>query len=40
MSGPKMDGAGIAKMATLDEAQLQLTRIHAIVERMAIEVRG
>lgn len=40
MSGPKMDGAGIAKMATLDQAQLQLTRIHAIVERMAIEVRG
>lgn len=40
MSGPKLDGAGIAKMATLEEAQLQLTRIHAIVERMAIEVRG
>ncbi|MBL8960370.1 MAG: hypothetical protein JNJ98_10995 [Gemmatimonadetes bacterium] len=40
MSGPKLDGAGIAKMATLEEAQLQLTRIHAIVERMAIEVRA
>jgi hypothetical protein len=40
MSGPKLDGAGIAKLATLEEAQLQLTRIHAIVERMAIEVRG
>ncbi len=40
MSGPKLDGAGIAKMVTLEEAQLQLTRIHAIVERMAIEVRG
>lgn len=40
MSGPKLDGAGIAKMATLDEAQMQLTRIHAIVERMAIEVRA
>lgn len=40
MSGPKLDGAGLAKMATLDEALTQLTRVHAIVERMAIEVRG
>jgi hypothetical protein len=35
-----MDGAGLAKMATLDQALTQLTRIHAIVERMAIEVRA
>ena len=36
----KMDGAGLAKMATLDEALLQLQRLHGLVERMAIEVRG
>jgi hypothetical protein len=40
MAGSRMDGAGLAKMATLDEALTQLARIHAIVERMAIEVRG
>lgn len=36
----KLDGAGIAKMATLDEAVGQLQRVHGLVERMAIEVRG
>jgi hypothetical protein len=36
----QLDGAGQAKMATLDEATLQLQRLHAIVERMAIAVRG
>ena len=39
-SGPKLDGAGLAKMATLDEATAAVQRLHAIVERMAIAVRG
>jgi hypothetical protein len=39
-SGPKLDGAGLAKMATLDEATAALPRLHAIVERMAIAVRS
>ena len=39
-SGPKLDGAGLAKMATLDEATAALPRLHGIVERMAIAVRS
>ena len=38
-TGPKLDGAGHAKMETLDEATAQLQRIHGIVERMAVAVR-
>ncbi len=40
MAGKKLDGAGLAKMATLDEAQTQISRVHSLVERLAIEVRG
>lgn len=36
----QLDGAGQAKMAALEEATLQLQRLHGIVERMAIAVRG
>jgi hypothetical protein len=36
----KLDGAGLAKMTTLDDAVSQMQRLHALVERMAIEVRG
>ena len=36
----QLDGAGQAKMATLEDATLQLQRLHGIVERMAIAVRG
>jgi hypothetical protein len=39
-SGPKLDGAGLAKMATLDEATAAVQRLHAIVERMGIAVRS
>lgn len=35
-----MDGAGLAKMETLEEANAQLQHLHAIVERMAIAVRS
>ena len=39
-SGPKLDGAGLAKMDTLDEAHTQVQHIHGIVERMAMAVRS
>jgi len=39
-SGPKLDGAGLAKMETLDAATAAVQRIHGIVERMAIAIRS
>jgi hypothetical protein len=36
----KMDGAGLAKMQTLDEAVTQISHIHSIVERMAMAIRA
>ena len=39
-SGPKLDGAGHAKMETLGEATAAVQRIHGIVERMAIAIRS
>ena len=39
-SGPKLDGAGHAKMETLGEATTAVQRIHGIVERMAIAIRS
>lgn len=39
-TGPKLDGAGTAKMTTLNEALALLQSVHSIVERMAIEVRN
>ena len=39
-SGPRLDGAGHAKMDTLDEANASIQRIHGIVERMAMAVRS
>jgi hypothetical protein len=38
--GTKMDGAGMAKMTTLEDALTHLQRLHAIVERMATAVRS
>jgi hypothetical protein len=40
MSGTKLDAAGTLKMKTLDEATLVLQRLHALVERMAVEVKA
>jgi hypothetical protein len=40
MAGPILDGAGSAKMHTLDDAIIQLQRLHAIVERMASAVKN
>ena len=39
-SGPKLDGAGLAKMETLDEANGQVQRIHGLVEQMAMAMRS
>lgn len=36
----KMDGAGLAKMQTLEKGQLQLQRVHGLVEQMAIALRA
>jgi len=35
-----LDGAGLAKMETLEEATATLQRLHGIVERMAMAVRS
>ena len=36
----RLDGAGVAKLATLDDALTQLQRVHALVERMASAARS
>ena len=38
-AGPKLDGAGIQKMKTLEEAVSQLQRIHGIVETYALALK-
>ena len=38
-AGPKLDGAGMARMKTLDEALLLLQRIHGLVETYAMAVK-
>lgn len=40
MAGPKLDGAGTVKMATLETAFAQAQRVHGIVEQMAMALRG
>lgn len=39
-TGPKLDGAGTAKMTTLNDSLAQLQRVHGVVEKMAMEVRN
>ena len=39
MAGVKLDGAGIQKMKTIDEATIQLARLHAIVELYALSLK-
>jgi hypothetical protein len=39
MAGSKLDGAGIQKMKTIDEAVIQLARLHGIVEQYALSVK-
>ncbi|MEN9791191.1 MAG: hypothetical protein RLZZ63_849 [Gemmatimonadota bacterium] len=40
MSATKVDGAGAAKLRTLDEALLTLQTLHGMVERMALDVKS
>ena len=39
MAGPKLDGAGIQKMKTIDAANIQLARLHGIVEQYALSLK-
>ena len=39
MAGPKLDGAGTVKMATLETAFAQAQRVHGIVEQMAMALK-
>jgi hypothetical protein len=39
-TGPRLDGAGTAKMNTLLESLTLLQGVHSMVERMAMEVRN
>jgi len=39
MAGPKLDGAGVPKMNTLDVAAAQLQRLHGIVETYALALK-
>ena len=39
MATPKLDGAGIQKMKTLEEASTQLQRLHGIVETYALALK-
>jgi hypothetical protein len=40
MAGLKLDGAGTAKMATLETAMNHLQRLHSTVEQCAVAVKG
>jgi hypothetical protein len=37
---PQLDGAGIAKMKTLDDAMLLVQRVHGLVETYAVAVKN
>jgi hypothetical protein len=39
MAGPKLDGAGVQKMNTLDSATMQLQRLHGVVETYALALK-
>ena len=39
MAGPKLDGAGVQKMNTLDSATAQLQRLHGVVETYALALK-
>ena len=39
-TGPKLDGAGTAKMTTLNDSLAQLQKVHAMTEKMANELRN
>jgi len=39
MAGIKLDGAGVQKMKTLEEATAQLQKLHAVVEQYALALK-
>lgn len=39
MAGPKLDGAGVQKMKTLEEAYTMIHRIHGLVETFALALK-
>ena len=39
MAGSQLDGAGMAKLKTLEEATVGVQRVHALVERLALQVK-
>ncbi len=39
MAGLKLDGAGQAKLKTLEEAQTMIQRVHGLVEKYALAVK-
>ena len=38
-AGPKLDGAGIQKMKTIDEANMQVQRLHGVVETYGLALK-
>jgi hypothetical protein len=38
-AGPKLDGAGVQKMKTIDEALTQVQRLHGVVEHYALALK-
>ncbi|MEO8336515.1 MAG: hypothetical protein ABI664_16160 [bacterium] len=38
-AGPKLDGAGIQKMKTIEEAMIALQRLHGMVEQYALALK-
>jgi hypothetical protein len=38
-AGPKLDGAGVQKMKTIDEALVQAQRLHGVVEHYALALK-
>ena len=38
-AGPKLDGAGVQKMTTIDEALSQAQRLHGVVEHYALALK-
>jgi hypothetical protein len=39
MAGSQVDGAGMAKLKTLEDGLMRLQRVHALVERYALTVK-
>lgn len=39
MAGVKLDGAGVQKMKTIDQANVQVQRLHGIVENYALALK-